>query len=90
MGRGTIVRAAALLAVDRRHLYRLLRYREITPTATESETDVKVKVTLDLPAAVKGWLEREALRWKQEGRSTRMAISPIVVELVKREMAVRP
>lgn len=55
-----------------------------TPAADVAE-DV-VRVVFDLPKSIVDWLEQEALRRKQDGVSHRMAKSPIVVELVRREM----
>jgi hypothetical protein len=79
---GNVTATAAILDVDRRTVYALRqRYGDAAPPAE----DDAVRITLDLPRACVYWLEREALRRKQE-HGARMAKSPIVVELIERAM----
>lgn len=77
---------AAVLGVKRQHAYRLRdRYapKEAAPEAGDERT---ARVLLDLPRRCVDWLEREALRRKQEQGRSRMAKSPIVVELIDEAM----
>lgn len=77
---GSVSAAARLLGVDRKHLHRL-----IAPPDDKGPSPV-VRIAVDMPRPVKEWLERKALERKQRGELRRMAMSPIVVELIEREM----
>lgn len=44
------------------------------------------ELKVQLPKRMKDWLERKALHRKQTGEARRFAVSPIVVELIEREM----
>lgn len=55
----------------------------------EAESGAVARILIPLPKRCLDWLEREALRRKQEAGAGRMAKAPIVVELIERAMRER-
>ena len=84
--RGSVTAMAAVLGVERQHVYRL-RERYAAGPADGGPTDEPVaRVNLDLPRHCIDWLEQEALRRKQASGASRPAKSPIIVELIEAAM----
>jgi transcriptional regulator of met regulon len=52
----------------------------------QPETEDVKRVAFDLPVRLLDWLDAEALRRKQARRDSRVAKSPIIVELIERAM----
>lgn len=74
-----------------RTLSKPLTYRRQAPTLGVNMSTAPLmvedaKITMELPKPMKDWLEKKALERKQRNGG-RMAVSPILVELIEREMA---
>lgn len=83
---GNVTAIAAVLGVARQQIYGLRQRYGGGADAAEVRGPDTVRIKVDLPRACVEWLEREALRRKQEQGAGRIAKSPIIVDLVERAM----
>ena len=83
--RGSVAAMAAVLGVERQHVYRL-RERYAAGIDVPAEEPAVVRVSVELPRACVDWLEREALRRKQTASASHAAKAPIIAELIEAAM----
>jgi Bacterial regulatory protein, Fis family len=90
--RGNVSRAAAMLGITRQHLHRLLPKLPKGPILAQEvgAAEDLGTLTLTLPRRCIEWLDIEAVKRKHLAGNSKAAKSPIVVELIEREMAARP
>jgi hypothetical protein len=75
----------ALTAHEASPTFQIVRAR--TKARSNGPREHAEKISFELPARLKRWLEQEALRRKHARGGGRMAIGPIVAELIEQAMA---